>query len=301
MAKNPPLTITLSIGVDSKMNSNKKQLWYSQNFLHSSKLVIDLINKSKLTAEDHVLEIGPGKGIITEELAKRCRKITAIEYDKTLYQTVKNKFLDRKNIEIIQQDFLKYDLTSINNYKVFANIPFHITSAIVRKLTASSNPPRVAYLIMQREAAWKYAGSPYYHESLFSLLLKPYFDLALIHQFQKTDFIPVPRVNIVMLQLKKKKGLWPERKQSSLYQDFIAYVFRQSNQGLKNKCKNIFSYQQLKSLSRNYGFNLRANPTDLSFDQWYQLFQFFDTTLTEKKQRLVQGAYWQLQNNKKIY
>ena len=283
------------------MNSNKKQLWYSQNFLHSSKLVIDLINKSKLTAEDHVLEIGPGKGIITEELAKRCRKITAIEYDKTLYQTVKNKFLDRKNIEIIQQDFLKYDLTSINNYKVFANIPFHITSAIVRKLTASSNPPRVAYLIMQREAAWKYAGSPYYHESLFSLLLKPYFDLALIHQFQKTDFIPVPRVNIVMLQLKKKKGLWPERKQSSLYQDFIAYVFRQSNQGLKNKCKNIFSYQQLKSLSRNYGFNLRANPTDLSFDQWYQLFQFFDTTLTEKKQRLVQGAYWQLQNNKKIY
>lgn len=283
------------------MNSNKKQLWYSQNFLHSSKLVIDLINKSKLTAEDHVLEIGPGKGIITEELAKRCRKITAIEYDKTLYQTVKNKFLDRKNIEIIQQDFLKYDLTSINNYKVFANIPFHITSAIVRKLTASSNPPRVAYLIMQRETAWKYAGSPYYHESLSSLLLKPYFDLALIHQFQKTDFIPVPCVNIVMLQLKKKKGLWPERKQSNLYQDFIAYVFRQSNQGLKNKCKNIFSYQQLKSLSRNYGFNLKANPTDLSFDQWYQLFQFFDTTLTEKKQRLVQGAYWQLQNNKKIY
>ncbi len=283
------------------MNSKKKQLWYSQNFLHSSKLVIDLINKSKLTAEDHVLEIGPGKGIITEELAKRCRKITAIEYDKTLYQTVKNKFLDREIIEIIQQDFLKYDLTSINNYKVFANIPFHITSAIVRKLTASSNPPRVAYLIMQREAAWKYAGSPYYHESLSSLLLKPYFDLALIHQFQKTDFIPVPRVNIVMLQLKKKKGLWPERKQSSLYQDFIAYVFRQSNQGLKNKCKNIFSYQQLKSLSRNYGFNLRANPTDLSFDQWYQLFQFFDNTLTEKKQRLVQGAYWQLQNNKKTY
>ncbi|MCG8514426.1 MAG: 23S ribosomal RNA methyltransferase Erm [Halanaerobiales bacterium] len=283
------------------MNGNKNQLWYSQNFLHSSNLVIDLINKSKLTAEDHVLEIGPGKGIITEELAKRCRKITAIEYDKTLYQTVKNKFLNRKNIEIIQQDFLKYDLTSINNYKVFANIPFHITSAIVRKLTASSNPPRVAYLIMQREAAWKYAGSPYYHESLSSLLLKPYFDLELIHQFQKTDFIPVPRVNIVMLQLKKKKGLWPERKQSSLYQDFIAYVFRQSNQGLKNKCKNIFSYQQLKSLSRNCGFNLRANPTDLSFDQWYQLFQFFDNTLTEKKQRLVQGAYWQLQNNKKIY
>lgn len=283
------------------MNSNKKPLWYSQHFLHSSKLVIDLINKSRLTAEDHVLEIGPGKGIITEELAKRCRKITAIEYDKTLYQTVKNKFLDRKNIEIIQQDFLKYDLTSINNYKVFANIPFHITSAIVRKLTTSSNPPRAAYLIMQREAAWKYAGSPYYHESLSSLLLKPYFDLALIHQFQKADFIPVPRVNIVMLQLKKKKGLWPERNHSRLYQDFIAYVFRQSNQGLKNKCKYIFSYQQLKRLSLNYGFNLRANPTDLSFDQWYQLFRYFNSTLTEKKQRLVQGAYWQLQNNKKNY
>lgn len=279
------------------MKKDKKQASFSQNFLHNSELVVDLIKKSNLSEKDHILEIGPGQGIITRELAKCCQRITAIEYDHSLYQKLKKSFSTKENVEIIHQDFLNYRLPN-HCYKVFANIPFHITLAIIRKLTEASHAPEDAYLIMQKEAAWKCSGRPYYQESLFSLLLKPHFKFTIIHQFKNGDFTPRPKVRIVMLHIKKRKRALLNQVQLKLYQDLLAFVFKQSNQGLHNKCKKIFTFQQFKRLASDNGFNLKANPTDLSFQQWQSLFRFFSMNINAKKCLLVRGAYTQLLQEK---
>lgn len=84
-----------------------------------------------------------------------------------------------------QGDFLQYELPEGKEYKVFANIPFNITAEIIHKITEKNRAPQDAYLVIQKEAAWKYIGYPYYKESLRSLLLKPYFEFRILHSFQK--------------------------------------------------------------------------------------------------------------------
>jgi|SRR5690554_6912306 len=279
----------------------KKQLKYTQNFLQSPELVSKLIKKSNLAKDDNILEIGPGKGIITRELARTVEKIIAIEYDPFLYQKLQSMFSNRKNVRIVNQNFLQYKLPESKDYKVFASIPFNITAEIIKKLTKISSAPQDSFLIIQKEAAWKYAGRPYYKESLRSLLLKPYFEFKIIYRLKRTDFRPIPDVDVVLLHIKKRRELLLKEGEGRLYQDFIAYIFNQNNKGLKNKSKKIFTYRQLKRLASDNGFKINTNPTDLNFEQWYQLFRFFSTSIgvSQKKRSLVKGAYSKLLNEQK--
>ena len=120
----------------------------SQNFLINKNLVRNLIVKSKLEKNDTVIEIGPGKGIITNLLAEYVGNVIAIEYDENLFRILvsQNKF---ENIEYVYGDFLKYHLPSKQRYKVFSNIPFQITADIIKKITEDNNSAEEIFLIVQ--------------------------------------------------------------------------------------------------------------------------------------------------------
>ncbi len=133
-------------------SSIRQSVLYSQNFLKDSSLVASLLDRSSINSDDVIYEIGPGKGIITKQLALRCKQVVAIEKDPRLSALLLQKFADRPNVIIHPGDFLHYHLPC-QPYKVFANIPFNITASIVTKLTASEYPPEEAYLTMQKEAA----------------------------------------------------------------------------------------------------------------------------------------------------
>ncbi|NLM98185.1 MAG: 23S ribosomal RNA methyltransferase Erm [Halanaerobiaceae bacterium] len=203
-------------------------------------------------------------------------------------------FADRDNVEIINQDFLKYRLSEDKRYKVFASIPFNITAEISNKLTDIEKAPQDAYLVVQKEAAWKYAGYPYYRESLRSLFLKPYFELKIIYSLKRTDFRPVPDVDAVMLHIRKRRKLLLKEEEGRLYQDFVSYIFTQNNKGLRDKSKKIFSYRQIKRLAGDNGFKMDVNPMELRFEQWYRLYRFFSGHVDQEKQLLVKGAYSKL-------
>ena len=276
----------------------KEKLENSQNFLHSSQLVCQLIEKSNIEKEDVIIEIGPGKGIITEQLAKRCSKVYAIEYDPYLCRELNDMFVHTENVKIHYEDILEYRLPEKQKYKVFSSIPYNITSAILSKLTSSYNPPKDAYLIVQEEAARKYAGSPYNRESMRSLLLKPYFDLEIICKLQKTDFKPVPSVNSVLFHIGKRKYAQIDESQADLYRDFIAYIFKRSG-NMKERCKYIFSYKQLKRLSSDVGFNITDSPAYINFQQWLKVFQYYIVGVPDEKQKLVYGSYSKIQEEQK--
>ena len=138
----------------------KKKFENSQNFLYNDKLVGQLIGKSNIQKDDIVIEIGPGKGIITKQLVEKCSKVYAIEYDPYLYKKLNKMFHNIDNIEIRHGDFLEFRLPEKQKYKVFSSIPYNITAAILSKLTSSSNPPEDAYLIIQEEAARNMLEAP---------------------------------------------------------------------------------------------------------------------------------------------
>lgn len=269
-----------------------QNLKWSQNFLKNPKLVKYLVGKSSIGEHDVVYEIGPGKGIITEQLASQCQQVVAIEKDPRLYQLLRQKFKENNKVKIKFGDFLKYQLPLIKRFKVFSNIPFNITADIIKKLTSLKNPPVDTYLIIQKEAARKYMGLP--RETQCALLLKPWFKMKIIHQFKPTDFQPVPKVDIVLLQIKKRERPLIEKNQTQLYRDFIVYGFNQGKPTLKKALKKIFTHQQFIRLAENLKFSKLAKPTDLNFNQWFGLFDYFVKNVEKTKQELVYGAEKQL-------
>ena len=257
------------------MNSRRSEyrMEYSQNRLRSKKLISTLLDKSSIVKGDLVYDIGAGCGIISEELAQRQARVIAIEQDNGLYNKMKQKLVANPLVTLRHGDFLTEPLPQRESYKVFANIPFTLTAEIVRKLLFSQNPPDDCYLIMQGEAARKYAGIP--KETLFSLLLKPWFEFRIRHSFRETDFSPAPAVDIVLLQIEHREQALITAEHISLYRDFLVYGFSQGKPTLKSALKEIFTYPQFARLSKDLGFRPESGPTDLSFRQWLGLFNFF--------------------------
>lgn len=265
------------------------KLQYSQNFLKDRLLVNKLINQSGIKTGDLVLEIGPGKGIITQALSDYGCHVLAVEKDENLYQLLKQKFTNYPNTQIVLGDFLAYYLPG-RPYKVFANIPFNLTTKIINKLLQSTNPPQESYLIIQEEAAKKLAGQPYGEKRLKSLWFKPWFEFSIIYNFCSTDFTPVPAVKIVLFYIKRRvKSLIAVDKQKQYY-DFIVYGFSQVKKTLQQSLKRIFTNEQFLRLAKDLKFNLGVTPSSLTFEQWLGLFEFFNSRIESNKQKIINSS-----------
>ena len=273
------------------MENQHISIKYSQNFLRGPGLVREIINKSSIGPTDVVYEIGPGKGIITDQLAKRCAKVIGVEKDRGLCQRLQGQFSGNDKVEVRCGDFLAHSLPGKGEYKVFSNIPFNLTAEIIAKLTTANNPPADTYLIVQEEAAKKFAGSPYGSERQYSLLLKPWFELKILHHFRQDDFYPIPRVKIVLLQIRRREQPLVKEEHVQPYRDFVVYGFNQWKDTFKKALGKIFTHEQFKRLARNLKFDLSAVPTDLNFEQWLGLFEYFLIGVEESKRTLVYGSY----------
>jgi len=269
----------------------RRSILYAQNFLKSRYLVDQLLDKCDINLNDTIYEIGPGKGIITERLAQRCRQVIAIEKDPLLVDALCRKFAGAANIRLHEGTFLEYRLPS-GHYKVFANIPFNITSAIVTRLTTAAVPPDDTYLIMQKEAAEKFLGEP--RESLYGVLLKPDFELELLHRFKRNDFMPAPRVDVVMLRLRKRGPPLLSRNEMSLFRDFVVYSFTTRQPSLRSTFKGLFTSSQFKQLSNNLGLDFYVTPSSLSFMQWLCVFDCFKCVATTQAIQTILGSEMRL-------
>lgn len=258
-----------------------KQIFLAQNFLKNPGLVRCLVKTSAIGPADTVYEIGPGKGIITAELARTAKKVIAVEKDARLVRYLRERFQTVENVEIIEKDFLRFSITE-RDYKIFANIPYNITANIVRKILYATPAPSEAYLILQKEAAKKFSGCP--NETLFSVLAKPFFEFRIVSCLKRTDFAPVPTVDSVLLHIKRRARQLLQREDESLYRDFVSYGFQRWKRNLRIAFKHFFTYKQWKRLSRDLQFPLNAVPTQLSFEQWLGLYQGFKHLTGQERQ-----------------
>ena len=267
--------------------SSRQSICYSQNFLKDPDLVALLLDRSSLEWEDVVYEIGPGKGLITKQLALRYRRVIAIEKDPRLTTWLQGKFESWPNVTIHQGDFLRYSLPC-HPYKVFANIPFNITAAIVGKLTAAQCPPEDMYLCVQREAAEMWLGEA--RESLRTLLLKPWFEATIVHRFERRDFMPTPRVDVVMLRLRKRGPPLVQHNDRQYFRDFIVHCFTNWRSTQGSSLSTLFTRHQRKYIHHALGIDLYREQTSLSFEQWLSLFNYFKTVADEQARRSIVGS-----------
>jgi 23S rRNA (adenine-N6)-dimethyltransferase len=226
-----------------------------------------------VTDGDLVYDIGAGSGAISAALLKKGARVVAFEKDREVYLMCQKELAGQERFELYLDDFLLREFPPHEKYKVFSNIPFFHTADIINRILFNENPPEDCYLIVQKEAAEKYAGIP--KDTLASLLIKPVFWVDIVYHFRRNDFHPVPSVDISLLQIERRRcRLFPAR-YYSLYEDFVVFLREGANRTTKKSLKQLFTFAQIKQLSRLFGIDYRSSPAELSFHQYLGIFQFY--------------------------
>ena len=244
----------------------------SQHFLRSSALAASLVQHSTIAASDIVVEVGPGRGLLTFALAARCRRVVAVEVDGALAARLA-RLTRSENVEVVHDDFLGWPYPT-QAYKVFANPPYGRTAAILRRVTESEASPDEAYLIVQREAAERFAGRPHAQETLQSLLLKPWWHAEIVRHLRRTDFEPVPNVDSVVLWLARRGRPLVSDSDAWGYRAFVVRMLRSGAPTARDALRRDLTRRQTLRLARDLGFEASAKPTELSFDQWLGVYRF---------------------------
>lgn len=212
--------------------------------------------------------------MLTSALARCSGHVLAVEVDRELCGELRAKFSDNSRVSVIQRDFLEYDLPTNRPFKVFGNIPFNRTAEIVRRVTEGRALPTDAHLIVQREAADRFAGAPFAPETLPSLLLKPDWQIEIVTELRSSDFQPPPRVSAAMLWLARRARGLVAAKDRPRYRSFVEDCFGRRGRTMAQCVRPYLTRNQLRRLSKLLAFDPGAPPSALTFDQWLGLFRF---------------------------
>jgi 23S rRNA (adenine-N6)-dimethyltransferase len=253
----------------------QKKLTYTQNFIKSSSLIAQIIQRhTNLSKFDKVLEIGTGSGKITKALAPRVQSVVTVEKDKLLIEKIKLKLAEYQNINFIYKDFLEFNLVKLGDYKVFSNIPFALTSKIIKKLLFSSNPPLETYLIMQKEAFDRLIGKDEDFTVFLPAKLLPFYDMSVIHRFDKEDFSPPPRVKCIMAKIIKYKNHLIDEREKKEYWDFIDFLSVNYKGTIKSSLEKILTPTQLMYFAKNNDFLFMDPIQRINVATFVEIFRF---------------------------
>lgn len=252
----------------------KKSL--GQNFLTSQKAVFEIINAGNLNKEDIVLEIGPGKGALTEDLLKKTRKVIAVEKDKNLVKFLENKFekeIEEKKLILLEEDILNFKIDNFlkkgENYKIIANIPYYITGTIIEKFLSSEIKPLLMVLLIQKEVAERIIARNK-KESILSLAVKFYGNPKLVYKVSAGSFFPKPKVDsaVLKIDIHNKKN---DKILENNYFNILKQAFAFKRKYLLNNLKKGFPAIDWEGIFNSLGLNLKIRAEDLSLQEFLNL------------------------------
>lgn len=241
-----------------------------QNFLIDEEVVRTIVENSKISKEDFVIEIGPGLGTLTKYLLEKAKKVTCIELDKKMIRILEDRFKLYDNFEVLNQDVLKVDLKTliektkenkeIKNVKVVANLPYYITTPIIMKLLEEQLDLESITVMIQKEVAERLIAIPgekntgaitysvYYYSNAEGILEVP-----------NNSFIPEPEVTSEVIKLNIRKEPPVEVKNRELMFKIVKNAFMQRRKTLVNALTNTKVFA-----SKEEGINILK---DLNLDE----------------------------------
>lgn len=211
------------------------------------------------------LEIGPGLGTLTSSLLKRFDKVIAVEFDEKLANNLPKSF-PGKNLEVVNADFLKYDLATVpEGYVVAGNIPYYITSPIIEKLLTAENLPEKVVLLMQKEVAERIVDDK---ETMLSLFVKNRAEIELGPIVKRGEFTPPPKVDSEVLVMKPHA---PEVAEAVF--KLIKPSFVSPRKKLIHNLAPLHSKEELAAAFERASIALDARPADLHLKDYERLFE----------------------------
>lgn len=242
---------------------------HGQNFLTDRETIASIVDLVART-DGPIIEIGPGGGALTAPMARLNRSITAIEIDPRLAQRLSRNL---PSVNVINQDFLTYQLPD-SPTTVVGNLPFHLTTAILRKLLHARRWQE-AVLVMQWEVARRRAGIG--AMTMMTAQWAPWYEFGSAQRISAAAFTPQPSVDAGLLTIRRRYAPLIPMSERSSYQSFVHSVFTGRGRGLAEILSRASptTLPESRSLLSEFGFHHSSLPRDLTVEAWVGAFKRF--------------------------
>ncbi len=281
------------------MHKAKKSL--GQNFLKSILALNKIIEVGEVTEKDIILEIGPGKGVLTQKLLEKAGKVVAIEKDEDLIEFLNVKFeeeIKNRKLILINEDILEFRVSDLHQnfiargshsvpgegrrvenfdasafkYKIIANIPYNITGAILKKFLSERAQPERMVLMVQNEVAKRIVANDK-KESILSISVKAYGIPKLVMKVPARYFAPAPKVDSAVISIKNisKEVFLKENVSEELFFEVLKKGFAHKRKVLIKNLEAVSDRQDLIRIFNQLGIKENTRPEDLSIDKWINI------------------------------
>ena len=246
---------------------------WGQNFLINDGVLKKIIEAANIKLNDCILEIGPGIGTLTQELAKKAKKVFAIEKDSKMVEVLRKTLKNFKNVEIIQGDILKFQISNFkfSIKKVVANLPFNIASAAIRKFLESEKPPKEMILMVQKEVAQRICAKPP-DMNLLAVSVQFYSEPKILFYVSKNSFWPKPKVDGAVLRISRIHTNLP-RIDTNLFFKIVKAGFSQPRKQLANNLSKELKLdkEKVKNWLLKNGIQPSQRADTLDIKEWINL------------------------------
>lgn len=256
--------------------SFKHKKKYGQNFLNDQNTVLERIMEvSKVSSDDEVLEIGPGEGALTELLLQRAKKVNCVEIDRDLEKILRKKFDSNPKFNLHMGDILEADLRGIigANTKVVANIPYYITSPIINKLIEHRDLIDEVYLMVQKEVGERVSATSGKERSVLTLAVEYFGEAEYLFTIPKEFFTPVPKIDSGFIGIK----FYKDRRFENIIDEnlFFKYVKGAFSNKRKNIVNNLATLgipkDKIQGVLTELGISFNERAENLSIEQFIEL------------------------------
>ncbi|HZS77148.1 MAG TPA: 16S rRNA (adenine(1518)-N(6)/adenine(1519)-N(6))-dimethyltransferase RsmA [Ktedonobacteraceae bacterium] len=250
---------------------------FGQNFLVDRNVLRRIIEAAEVTKDDTVLEVGAGTGVLTRELAKRARRVVAVELERDMLTLLRKTTRPFSNVELVERNLLyvnPVDLFDSEPYKLVANLPYYITAPTFRHFLESENAPRLLVVMVQYEVAQRIVAAPG-DLSLLGVSIQFYGRPEIIARVPAGAFYPAPKVDSAILRVEVRDDVPLTSAERDRFFRVVQAGFAEKRKQLHNSLTHHLHYknEQVRSWLQEAGVNPSRRAETLSIEEWLRLWR----------------------------
>ncbi|MFH0776069.1 MAG: 16S rRNA (adenine(1518)-N(6)/adenine(1519)-N(6))-dimethyltransferase RsmA [Patescibacteria group bacterium] len=241
-----------------------------QNFLVDAEVLEKILEAGELRSSDEVVEIGAGLGSLTQALASQVQKVIALEFDRKIFPTLQKNLAEHSNVELHNLDVRRFSPPK-RNFKLIANIPYYLTSPILRKFFLENSPPELAVLLVQKEVAEKICDSK--KLSLLALEVRIFGAPEIVAIVKPQSFLPPPKVDSAVLKIRLKKKSEIQRTDLEDFFKIVQAGFRAPRKKIRGSFVAGFPAKKAvaEEILARAKIDLDLRPEDLQIADWQKI------------------------------
>ena len=249
-----------------------------QRFLVDRSVLNDIVEAAELSAEDDVLEVGPGPGVLTAQLAARARSVTAVEIDERMIAVLRETLADHENVQVVRADALEVDLFALSERRptrIVANVPYQITTPLLERFIGDDRRPPLIVVLIQEEVARRIVATATSakERGYLSVFVQSFAEARIVRRVPARAFRPAPKVGsaVVALRTHARPAFAPLERHAFLR--FVSDVFRHRRKQLRGALGHEAGVapDRAEAALRASGIDPKRRAQELTLAEWVAL------------------------------